>query len=112
MALREDPSKNRLRESLDLFKIVWRNRWLDKIPVILFLNKQDLFREKVISGRRKLGDYFEEFNKFKTNESEPDEHPEVARAKHFIKKQFEVCFLISKLSFCMYSCFTLGYFPR
>jgi len=40
MVLREDPSQNRLRESLDLFKSIWNNRWLRTISVILFLNKQ------------------------------------------------------------------------
>lgn len=42
MVLREDPSQNRLRESLDLFKSIWNNRWLRTISVILFLNKQVL----------------------------------------------------------------------
>lgn len=27
MVLREDPTQNRLRESLDLFKSIWNNRW-------------------------------------------------------------------------------------
>ena len=40
MVLREDPGQNRLRESLDLFKSIWNNRWLRTISVILFLNKQ------------------------------------------------------------------------
>ena len=47
MVLREDPTQNRLRESLDLFKSIWNNRWLRTISVILFLNKQDLLAEKV-----------------------------------------------------------------
>lgn len=28
MVLREDPTQNRLRESLDLFKSIWNNRWV------------------------------------------------------------------------------------
>ena len=28
MVLREDPSQNRLKESLDLFRSIWNNRWL------------------------------------------------------------------------------------
>lgn len=50
MVLREDPTQNRLRESLDLFKSIWNNRWLRTISVILFLNKQDLLAEKVLAG--------------------------------------------------------------
>ncbi|EFA06419.2 G protein alpha s subunit-like Protein [Tribolium castaneum] len=95
LVLREDPSKNRLKESLELFKIVWNNRWLCRISVIVFLNKQDLFREKILSGRSKLEDYFPEYKDFKTSHVERDEHPEVNRAKHFIKNEFEK---ISRLS--------------
>lgn len=50
MVLREDPTQNRLRESLDLFKSIWNNRWLRTISVILFLNKQDLLSEKIQAG--------------------------------------------------------------
>ncbi|RZC37743.1 guanine nucleotide-binding protein G(s) subunit alpha-like [Asbolus verrucosus] len=89
MVLREDASKNRLRESLELFKIVWNNRWLGHISVILFLNKQDLFKEKILSGRSKLEDYFPDFKDFDEFEMEAKEHPEVARAKYFIRRQFE-----------------------
>ena len=30
MVLREDPTQNRLRESLDLFKSIWNNRWVSR----------------------------------------------------------------------------------
>ena len=49
MVLREDPSQNRLRESLDLFKSIWNNRWLRTISVILFLNKQVRFLAAIFS---------------------------------------------------------------
>lgn len=54
MVLREDETKNRLTESLDLFKVVWNNRWLKTISVILFLNKQDIFSRKILSGSLNL----------------------------------------------------------
>ena len=54
MTLREDSSQNRLREALSLFETIWNNRWLKTISVILFLNKQDLLREKIMAGRSKL----------------------------------------------------------
>ena len=54
MTLREDSSQNRLREALALFETIWNNRWLKTISVILFLNKQDLLREKIMAGRSKL----------------------------------------------------------
>ncbi|KAL3287756.1 hypothetical protein HHI36_002220 [Cryptolaemus montrouzieri] len=90
MVLREDANKNRLTESLDLFKVVWNNRWLKTISVILFLNKQDIFSRKILSGRRKLDYYFPEYKKFKTPEDAEigaDESPEVTRAKYFIKDE-------------------------
>lgn len=89
MVLREDPTQNRLRESLDLFKSIWNNRWelrfswnyvmtqlkfpfhftcrwLRTISVILFLNKQDLLAEKIKAQKSKLSDYFAEFNRYQT----------------------------------------------
>ena len=63
MVLREDASQNRLRESLDLFRSIWNNRWLRQISSILFLNKQDMLNDKInanVEGQR-LEDYFPEF---------------------------------------------------
>ncbi|CAF0984318.1 unnamed protein product [Adineta steineri] len=99
MMLVEDEGENRLRESLELFKNIWNNRWLRAISVILFLNKQDLLAEKIKTGRR-LEDYFPEFARYvvsqgeqevsvqKYNKAEPDEDPEVTRAKFFIRDEF------------------------
>lgn len=86
MMLLEDEGENRLRESLELFKNIWNNRyndtmtfdrnkfflfrWLRTISVILFLNKQDLLAEKIKSGRR-LEDYFPEFARYVVSQGEP-----------------------------------------
>ncbi|MES1908053.1 MAG: hypothetical protein MHM6MM_001062 [Cercozoa sp. M6MM] len=43
----EDANTNRLNESLALFDEVVNSRWFLKTPVILFLNKRDLFEEKI-----------------------------------------------------------------
>ncbi|GLV36219.1 G protein alpha s subunit [Carabus blaptoides fortunei] len=94
MVLREDPTQNRLRESLELFKSIWNNRWLRTISVILFLNKQDLLAEKIMAGKSKLEEYFAEFSRYQTpmdalaNPSEASEPPEVIRAKYFIRDEF------------------------
>lgn len=93
MVLREDPTKLRLRESLDLFKSIWNNRWLRTISVILFLNKQDLLAEKVKAGKHKLEDYFPEFARYQTPvepgmAADPSEIPDVIRAKYFIRDEF------------------------
>ncbi|XP_014665617.1 PREDICTED: guanine nucleotide-binding protein G(s) subunit alpha-like [Priapulus caudatus] len=91
MVLREDASTNRLRESLDLFKSIWNNRWLRTISVILFLNKQDLLAEKIKSGKTKLEDYFPDFSNYKTPpdaSSDPGDDAEFIRAKYFIRDEF------------------------
>ena len=44
--LREDVKQNRLKESLNLFDIACNRRYPDK-PILLFLNKKDLFAEKI-----------------------------------------------------------------
>lgn len=41
--LAEDPSVNRLQESLDLFAEIAGSKWFDSSAIILFLNKRDLF---------------------------------------------------------------------
>ncbi|XP_022696481.1 guanine nucleotide-binding protein G(s) subunit alpha isoform X4 [Varroa jacobsoni] len=91
MVLREDPNQNRLRESLDLFKSIWNNRWLRTISVILFLNKQDLLAEKIKAQKSKLEDYFPEFANYQTPAdaiTDSGEDPEVIRAKYFIRDEF------------------------
>ncbi|XP_076043285.1 G protein alpha s subunit [Oratosquilla oratoria] len=91
MVLREDPSQNRLKESLELFKSIWNNRWLRTISVILFLNKQDLLAEKIKANKSKLEDYFSDFARYQTPVDatvESGEDPEVVRAKYFIRDEF------------------------
>ncbi|CAG0913309.1 unnamed protein product [Notodromas monacha] len=91
MVLREDPNQNRLRESLELFKSIWNNRWLRTISVILFLNKQDILAEKVIAGKSRLDEYFPDFSSYRTPQDaplEPSDNPEVVRAKYFIRDEF------------------------
>lgn len=91
MVLREDASTNRLRESLDLFKSIWNNRWLRTISVILFLNKQDLLADKIKSGKTPLEDYFSDFGTYQTPPdatSESGEDAAVTRAKYFIRDEF------------------------
>uniref|UniRef100_A0A182RSW4 Guanine nucleotide-binding protein G(s) subunit alpha n=1 Tax=Anopheles funestus TaxID=62324 RepID=A0A182RSW4_ANOFN len=91
MVLREDPTQNRLRESLDLFKSIGIIDGYGTISVILFLNKQDLLAEKIKAGKSKLSDYFGEFNRYQTPADavcEMGEDPEVIRAKYFIRDEF------------------------
>ena len=43
----EDSSVNRLEESIALFRTILKNPWLQQSSVILFLNKKDIFDEKI-----------------------------------------------------------------
>ncbi|XP_078019036.1 guanine nucleotide-binding protein G(olf) subunit alpha-like isoform X1 [Epinephelus lanceolatus] len=93
MVIREDNSTNRLRESLDLFRSIWTNRFLKTISVILFLNKQDVLADKILAGKSKLEDYFPEYNNYQvpaegTAVPDADEDPRVTRAKFFIRDEF------------------------
>uniref|UniRef100_A0A6Q2XGU7 Guanine nucleotide-binding protein G(Olf) subunit alpha n=1 Tax=Esox lucius TaxID=8010 RepID=A0A6Q2XGU7_ESOLU len=91
MVIREDNSTNRLRESLDLFKSIWNNRFLRTISVILFLNKQDMLADKILAGKSKLEDYFPEYARYTLPAEavpDPGEDPKVTRAKFFIRDEF------------------------
>lgn len=47
MTLQEDESTNRMVESLQLFRDICNNKWFSDTNIILFLNKKDLFEEKI-----------------------------------------------------------------
>ncbi|VDL60539.1 unnamed protein product [Hymenolepis diminuta] len=45
--LHEDETTNRMQESLKLFDSICNNKWFTDTSIILFLNKKDLFAEKI-----------------------------------------------------------------
>jgi len=45
--LEEKEKMNRMKESLKLFRDVINNEWFKNTPIMLFLNKKDLFYEKI-----------------------------------------------------------------
>lgn len=47
LVLAEDEEMNRMRESMKLFESICNNRWFTDTSIILFLNKKDLFQEKI-----------------------------------------------------------------
>jgi GTPase SAR1 family protein len=91
LVLREDTNTNRLKESLDLFTVIWNNRFLKTISVILFLNKQDLLKEKILAQKSKLEDYFPGYARYRIPDDarrEDGDSEEVTRAKYFIRDDF------------------------
>ncbi|XP_069785778.1 guanine nucleotide binding protein (G protein) alpha v1 isoform X1 [Narcine bancroftii] len=61
MTLLEAPSTNRLQESLCLFNSICNNVFFKNTSMILFLNKIDLFQEKILNSGRHLRLYFEQY---------------------------------------------------
>ncbi|KAI9303506.1 G-alpha protein [Cunninghamella echinulata] len=55
----EDESVNRLSESLTLFDSICNSRWFIKTSIILFLNKIDLFAEKIVKSP--MSRYFDDY---------------------------------------------------
>src|SRR5438046_7586066 len=53
-------AKNRIIESLVLFDSVVNSRWFMRTSIILFLNKVDLFRQKI--PRSPLSNYFPDYS--------------------------------------------------
>jgi len=47
MTLAEDSTQNRMHESLLLFKSICSSVWFQNTPIIIFLNKRDIFVEKI-----------------------------------------------------------------
>jgi guanine nucleotide-binding protein subunit alpha len=58
--LLEESNQNRMMESLVLFDSVVNSRWFIRTSIILFLNKTDLFRQKL--GRSPLSNYFPDYS--------------------------------------------------
>ncbi|ROW13192.1 hypothetical protein VPNG_04815 [Cytospora leucostoma] len=58
--LLEESSQNRMMESLLLFDSVVNSRWFVRTSIILFLNKVDIFKQKL--SRSPLGNYFPDYS--------------------------------------------------
>ena len=82
MILTEDGSTNRMKESLNLFQAICVNKFFKDSSFILFLNKLDLFTEKVNNTNHHLRLFFPQY-------TGPDH--DVSAAKEFIKNQFLAC---------------------
>jgi guanine nucleotide-binding protein G(i) subunit alpha len=61
LTLFEDPSVNRMHESLKLFDEIVNAKWFVDTPIILFLNKSDIFREKIKDPSQRLSITFPDY---------------------------------------------------
>jgi len=76
MTLAEDVTQNRMHESLLLFKNICNSPWFQSTPIIIFLNKRDIFSDKIKTVDLKV--CFPEY----------DGGMDYNRATTFINKQF------------------------
>lgn len=82
MMLREEPRQNRLLESFQLWESVINSKWFQRTSVVLFLNKKDIFKQKLRTTP--LQRYFSEYRP-------PDSVSEEASYEHaaeFLKNKF------------------------
>lgn len=74
--LLEDSTQNRLKEALELFGSIWKNKWLESVSIILFLNKVDILEQKIVD--HPLEGTFPEYSG----------GADFEKAKEFIQKMF------------------------
>lgn len=77
--LAEDPTTEAMRESLSVFKSILRTKYFMKTPIILFLNKSDLFKEKI--AKISIGEFF-------ASAPQGEDGKDYDKALEFIKKRF------------------------
>ncbi|XP_033998359.1 LOW QUALITY PROTEIN: guanine nucleotide-binding protein G(o) subunit alpha-like [Trematomus bernacchii] len=82
MTQTEDPSENRLQESLELFTSICTNIVFGSTSLILFMNKTDLFRDKILRSGRHLRCYL---SSYKGADGDVD------AAAHHITAMFSSC---------------------
>lgn len=57
----EDRNGNQMHEALMLFESIAISKYFEKSALILFLNKIDLFKEKLLTGSSPIRDYFPDY---------------------------------------------------
>jgi len=77
--LAEDPTTEAMRESLSVFKSILRTKYFMKTPIILFLNKSDLFKEKI--AKISIGEFF-------ASAPQGEDGKNYEKALEFIQKRF------------------------
>ena len=93
--LEEDGETNRLIESIKLFQKLSQSKWFRNKSFILFLNKSDLFADKI--KKKPLPEYFTDYDEFlNTHPNRPDDSEGDETAYKlgcsFMKSQFKKYF--------------------
>ena len=77
LALEEDPSVNRIEDSIIIWKAICSNRLLERTTIILFLNKMDVLSAALESGLQ-VKDYVTSYGDL------PNDMPSVAKCMSFL----------------------------
>lgn len=90
LVVREDEATNRLQESIKIFQNVWVSRFLKDAGFIVFLNKQDILKDKVVNSKKRIGDYFPDYANYKLDmkDRDPNEDEEYQKTRCFIRDKF------------------------
>jgi hypothetical protein len=83
MVLEEDRTTNRMEESIKLFQKLTASKWFLKTPVILFLNKSDIFKEKIL--KKPLTNHFDDYAEMK---DKLEGETEFDKSCEYIKQQY------------------------
>jgi len=102
MVLEEDDQTNRMEESLNLFQKLTGSQWLRDVSFILFLNKSDLFEEKI--KHVPLASFFEDYATFTDTIKDKDKKKEKELGFEYIRKQFKDVFEGSKELYAFMTC--------
>ncbi|XP_060208608.1 guanine nucleotide-binding protein alpha-1 subunit [Lycium barbarum] len=79
----EDERKNRMMETKELFEWVLKQPCFEKTSFMLFLNKFDIFEQKVLNVPLNTCEWFKDYQPVSTGKQE------IEHAYEFIKKKFE-----------------------
>jgi len=91
MVLEEDVNTNRLVESLKLWKAITSSQFFKRTPFILFLNKKDLFQEKI--SKSPLVEIFSDYEQFVKDPANCDaKWDDYEKGWKYIEKQYKIQF--------------------
>eukprot|EP01006_Ploeotia_vitrea_P054172 TRINITY_DN67856_c2_g4_i1.p1 TRINITY_DN67856_c2_g4~~TRINITY_DN67856_c2_g4_i1.p1 ORF type:complete len:371 (-),score=168.10 TRINITY_DN67856_c2_g4_i1:135-1247(-) len=87
----EDNETNRLLEAMDLFYRICNSAWFKLTPIILFLNKTDLFRQKIV--RVPLSETLPSYAEFQWQDDQQEDldedEQEFRRGCAFLAEEFD-----------------------
>jgi len=88
MLMEEDDLTNRMEESLKLFQKLSGSQWLRDIPMILFLNKSDIFETKIQT--HPLSQCFTDYEEWERHSTQ--QQSDFEKGCEYIKSQYSKVF--------------------